>query len=106
MLRFKTGVSIKRATPQLIMALAIAEQAFEFHHYDCVVTSGDEGQHSIGSLHPLGLAADLRSKHIASQTIKNSILQMLKTSFDKQFDVILEHYGEENEHYHIEYDPK
>ena len=61
---------------------------------DLFITSICEGTHSAGSLHPMGLAWDMRPcKEISIKDIKKEL--------GKDFDVV-----KESNHIHVEYDPK
>ena len=60
---------------------------------DIFITSGIEGQHRIDSLHPLGLAWDMRRCGFTKR--------QLKAILGKDFDVISYSWG-----FHCEYDPK
>jgi hypothetical protein len=68
--------------------------------YECVVTSVVDGKHSHGSLHYAGYAMDLRTRHL-TPTDQSLIVSALKKALTDEFDIVLE----EN-HIHIEYQPK
>jgi len=68
-----------------------------------VITSGVDGTHMRASKHYDGLALDIRSKGMFD---KKGTLQRLKTVLGSDFDVILEAEGKDNEHIHVEFDPK
>jgi len=83
----------------LISQIIAAEQA--------VITSGSEEttRHSLTSLHYSGNAVDLRSK-IYTPEEKRQIRDQFQLDCKQDFDLILEHEGEINEHFHLEYQPK
>ena len=70
---------------------------------DCIVTSINDSKHSRKSKHHIGMAFDLRSRHMTDED-KGDILATMKRSLPG-FDVLLEGLGTPNEHFHIEYDP-
>lgn len=84
--------------------LLVATLEFAHHGQECVVTSLGDGKHGEESLHPKGLAVDLRSKHLPSG-LKQTILQALRIALP-QCDILLEYEGQPNEHYHLEWDPE
>ena len=69
------------------------------------VTSLKDGKHSANSLHYSGLAVDIRSKHL-TQEESRKVFFALKNDLGPDYDVLLENEGKENEHLHVEYDPK
>lgn len=72
---------------------------------DCVITSASDGTHKIGSLHYQSKAIDIRSKPYPPD-VKQRLLQEMKHLFGIRYDILLEGEGTDNEHFHIEYDPK
>jgi hypothetical protein len=74
--------------------------------YPFVITSCNDSTHGIHSLHYSDSAFDFRSKHIASAEEKQKILNLVKEALTSDFDVLLEAAGTEQEHFHLEYDPK
>lgn len=70
-----------------------------------IITEITGGKHSPKSLHYCGKAADLRSKHLNSDT-KIAILMKTTQILGEHCDFILEAEGQDNEHFHLEYDPK
>jgi hypothetical protein len=107
-LYFKEGVSIRQLGIQLHVALHVANEIYSERGYDCIVTSCAEGKHRRGSLHYIGHAFDLRTKHlpslVAKRAVANELVARLKPLGD--FDVIFEHPQQEQEHIHVEYQPK
>lgn len=73
---------------------------------ECVITSGKDGKHMVGSFHGKGLALDVRTKTLSSAEKTRFKAELLKELTDRDFDVILEHLGEAEEHLHVEFDPK
>ena len=71
-----------------------------------VITSGNDGRHSVGSLHFSDLAIDLRANNI-SDSLAQSIANDLSNRLGSDFDVIFESFPSNpaNDHIHLEYDP-
>ena len=72
---------------------------------DVILTSVNDGHHMPQSLHYRGMAADFRSKHLA-QNQKLQVIFKLKSVLGPDYDVLLENEGKDNEHFHVEFDPK
>lgn len=87
-------------TVQLLDGLLAAAHVYSNLGYTLVVTSLDDSIHGVNSLHPLGKAADLRFWSIP-EVERPKVLKQLKTVLGPDWDVI-----QENDHFHIEYDPK
>jgi len=104
-LRLKTDVRLCGLRPQMVVALMVITRVFEAQGYECVVTSANDSKHGYGSLHFSGGALDFRMKHVREST-KELIVEEVKGSLTKEFDVLLEYRGMENEHMHIEFQPK
>lgn len=65
-----------------------------------IVTSTTDGQHINGSLHYQGLAVDIRTRDLSSST-KDALGLQLRIALNLLCDVVVE-----NDHIHIEYQPK
>ena len=101
---YKDGVKIAGVRPEILIGLDIAEEIYKGRTLPMWVTSVTDGQHMNGSLHYKGLAADLRTKGTGSAS---PLCNDLKKALNPLgFDVILEDLEGDNEHIHIEFDPK
>lgn len=104
-MNLKAGVNFDGISPHILKACSdihsIMDMTGQF-----TVTAALDGKHMKGSLHYEGRAIDIRSKHIPSQAAKHNALEALKAKLGPDFDCILENEGLEQEHFHIEYDPK
>lgn len=89
----KTGVQIRNLSPQILLALFVADRLLGGN---LVVTSVSDSTHSAGSLHYVGLAADLRLPADPPKFVAD-----LKEALGGEFDVVLE-----GDHVHVEYQPK
>ncbi len=105
----KTGVDLRILAPQWGLAYPIIQQCFISRGYSCVVTSGNDGEHTPKSgktsLHYLGRALDFRTKHLP-MSHKLPLRLQVQAALGEQWDVVLEHVGMDNEHLHVEFDPK
>ena len=101
MITIKGGVNIAGIRPEITMALHVAASVLVDNGYDTVVTSVCDGKHSRGSLHYIGCACDLRTRHIPKDQ-RQSMRDMIAEALGAQFDVVLE----ESSHIHIEFQPK
>ncbi len=101
----KNGVILYGIKPEMVLCYGIAESIFNEMGFGCVITSAIGKEHMDKSLHPVGYALDLRTKHIDADTIKLQIVEEIKKALP-QCDVILESLGEDQEHIHFEMDPK
>jgi len=91
--------------PQLLIAMQVVEEEFSKYGLDTVITAVSNGAHKEGSRHYSGEALDIRTKHAAG--MQKNITLLVKQRLDPLgFDVILEDLGKDNEHLHVEYDPK
>ena len=104
-MRIKTGVDLRGLSPIWGVAFPLIQQIFASFHYDCIVTSANDGMHGPHSLHYKGKALDLRTKHLQMMD-KATIIDTIRESLGAQFDVVFEDAGLANEHLHCEFDPK
>lgn len=99
-MELKPGVKLANLSPQIVLALTVADQLYRERGISLVVTSVSDSKHGAGSLHYSGQAADLRTRTVPvkqRQALRDAIARMLGA----EFDVVLE-----SDHIHIEYDPK
>lgn len=68
-----------------------------------VVTSVWDQAHSDVSLHYIGCAVDVRSKHLSREE-KQKVLHLARSRLGEDYDLLLEAEGEPGEHYHLELD--
>jgi len=94
------SVNPKGMSPQLLLALIIAEQIYKKHVKDLVITSLNDGIHSDGSLHYEGNGVDLRTNFWSNEEAK-IVADELRAALHDDYDVVLE-----SNHIHLEYDPK
>lgn len=88
----------------LVIAAAAANVAADMG-ITAYITIGSNGKHMEGSKHYTGDALDLRSKHLEIPT-KMIFLAKVLDRLGKGYEGFLEDRDTDNEHFHIEYDPK
>ncbi len=99
----KPGVKIYGIRPEMVVVDTIVRLVFLKHGYDCITTSGVGKKHSQKSLHYVGYAEDYRAKHLPDHQKKMEVLADLKEALPN-CDIVLEHVGRPQEHYHVEFD--
>ncbi len=109
-MRLKAGVELRNRNGELSTPMALGIQIVESAYNACGVgyclsTSIMDGKHGKGSRHTFGDAVDFRTHHIARNKLA-PLMEKLREYLGGDFDVVLEHVGEPNEHLHVEYDPK
>ena len=98
------GARLTGARPEIVAVMLVAVGVYDRHARDCVVTSVTEGKHRKGSLHYVGSAVDLRTRHLpggASGSDAQAVGDQLRAALGPDFDVIVE-----KNHVHIEHQPK
>lgn len=100
MICIKEGVNVEGLRTEVWKAVYAFKKILDRLKLDVWITSGTEGKHSKTSFHYLGLACDLRIRHIAKEAL-NGIVAELKTLLGDFYDVVLH-----KTHIHIEYDPR
>lgn len=99
--QFKDGVPTTTLNPVMKMyANILAYIHFDMFKKYMVITSTTDGKHGRNSLHYKGLAVDIRTRDKTSEEIYK-FRTFLKIHFDKMLDIVVE-----NDHMHVEYDPK
>lgn len=98
--RLKRGVVLTGAHPCLFEMILAARAAYGHLGKDVVITSGIDGTHSHKSLHYLGRALDLRTFHL-TEAQRVEIMDDLKGRLGPDYDVLFE-----QDHFHVEYDPR
>lgn len=102
----KPTALIEITKKEMYFASGVVEAVFADIGLSPVITSGSDSVHIRQSLHDIGQALDYRTKHVPQLT-KNFIVKEIKKILDPLgFDIMLEHEGKDNEHLHIEFDPK
>ena len=105
MIEFKEGVRLHLLQPQMLIALQVVGELYDNYRLPLVVTSCNDSTHGEQSLHYKGLAMDFRTKN-APGIAKGIYLAARAKLRHLGFDVLFEGEGGENEHIHVEWDPK
>lgn len=101
MITLKQGVRIDKLQPQIVLGLITLNDIWERYGYGpCTVTSCCDGDHQPNSLHYVGRAVDIRTRYLHPDDQKY-IVSQIKSALGDNFDVVLE-----DDHIHLEYDPK
>lgn len=104
-MRLKEGVDIGGITSEIVLALFVINSIFTRYAKECVVTSVMDGKHMEKSKHYFGEAVDIRTNNLTAEE-QTSIFSDITKALGKDFDVILEDSGEDNQHFHVEWDKK
>lgn len=100
-MKIKKGASLQGLQYEMRPVLTTADDVWNKHGKELVVTAGTDGTHSAGSLHYYGYAVDFRTYYFSKEN-KEAVYQELKSILsDKLYDVV-----KEKTHIHVEYDPK
>lgn len=104
MLQLKPGVHLAKLSPQMALAATIVHSIYARNNSICTITSANDSTHMIGSLHYAGNALDFRTKNYVAS--KPMLIEAIKEALGPDFDVIFEGENTENEHCHVEYQPR
>jgi len=94
------GVSNAGLKPETLLGLTVVAFYFKENNWHCQQTSGLEGKHSTNSLHYVGLAFDIGSRHVP-EMYHGKVTDDLRERLGDEFDVVYE-----KNHWHIEYQPE
>ena len=103
-MKFKVGVGLKSLTPQALLGMIVADAAYKAFNLDMTITSVNDSTHMEKSKHYKGLAFDIRTKGTGMAKRLHGDIQRSLAHIG--YDVILEDLEGDNEHIHVEYDPK
>lgn len=103
----KGNVKINDNTsPQILIALMIADSVWQKSGHELTVTACADGIHKKDSLHYVGKAVDIRTKDLEDHNTKIGLIKRLRERLTEDFDLVFEDEGKSNEHLHLEYDIK
>ena len=109
-MKLKEGASLKGVQWQMFYAAIIIEGVLQKSGYECVITSGTDGQHGVGpskpgkadkTLHDDGLALDIRNRDIPVPQWE-PLRRDIAAALGNEYDVVLE---TKPPHFHVEFDP-
>ena len=105
MLRIKEGVDLFGVHAIMHLVMIVGEPIWYHHGQDLTITSGRDGVHGPKSLHPKGLALDLRA-NFWTPAEAEEVANKLRDALTSDFDVLLELKPDGSvSHIHTEYDP-
>jgi hypothetical protein len=106
-------VSLVGCRPGILAILPLIEAAWGSVGYNCLITSGSDGKHGPGSLHPAphGLALDsigVFGEHVSPVEELHIAAGLLRRALHPGFDVVAEVFPAKpsRNHLHVERDPK
>lgn len=101
MLKLKSSVDLLGLSPQAALAAVVAYGVYDANDaLPCTITSGTDGPHSRSSLHHVGHAIDLRTRHLEAGE-PNAIADDLRSCLGPSWDVVVE-----SDHIHLEWQPQ
>lgn len=101
-MKLKAGVKVSSIQPAVLLALVAAQEEYQKHNTELVITSADDSHHASTSLHYSGNAVDLRTRTLPNPRIDGQqIANTLDEKLGRDYDVIFE-----GDHIHIEYQPR
>ena len=106
MMMLKPGVRLTDLAPQTVLGMMVVKAIFEHRGLPFLVTSVNDSKHGANSWHYKGRAFDARTKYPELDGEEQALRDEIKAALGHDFDVVLEAAGTDNEHLHIEYDPK
>ncbi len=98
--KMKEGVVMVGTSHTLFEIIRVARQVYSALDKAVVITSGIDGSHRKDSLHYVGKALDLRTRHLTHDE-KNEVRDEMRAKLGDNYDVVLE-----SDHLHVEYDPQ
>lgn len=104
MLQLKPGVHLAKLSPQMALATIIVHSIYARNNAICTITSANDSTHMAGSLHYTGNALDFRTKTYVAN--KAMLVDEIRQALGEEFDVILEAMNTDNEHLHVESQPR
>lgn len=105
-MKLKPGVRLSGLMPQTVLGMLVVDGIYEKHGVECVITSVNDSKHSDKSWHYRGGAFDVRTKQASLDGKEQQLRDEVKAALGEDFDVVIEAVGTDNEHLHVEYDPK
>jgi len=98
-MKIKAGVGVSGLRPELVLAVIVVQPILAKYNQELVITSAIDSKHSVGSLHYVGLALDLRTWNLGNDA--GTCVHEMKDSLGGEYDVVLE-----SDHIHLEYQPE
>jgi hypothetical protein len=99
-MQIKKGVNLNGLKPEIAAIFPVLECVYQSYGAEAVITSGVEGSHGDYSHHFKGLAVDVRTRNV-NVNFHKDLVNKLKFALSEQYQVVYE-----NNHIHVEFDPK
>lgn len=103
MIAFADGVSIRRITPELVLAMFAVSGALELNGAMLIITHVVDGEHGDPSFHYTGRAFDFRTRELDDETL-GAIVSDVMAAGVPNLQLVIEDRGGPNEHGHVEID--
>ena len=103
MIALKPGVRVGGIKPELLLAIMVLDDIFASAGQPFIITALTDGQHMPESKHYTGHAVDIRTRDVNNPA---GLAAKAKERLGMDYDVLFEGAGTENQHLHIEFDPK
>lgn len=101
MIELKAGVNPLGMRPEIMLAIAVADEVYNILNVHLVITSISDGKHSANSYHYKGLAVDLRTRYFLDDKDLKDTAKEIKDRLGPLYDVVVE-----KDHIHLEFDEK
>ena len=96
-------VKVESLNPRLVRFVVIAANVHQWmYQKPLVITSGNDGEHSIGSLHYKNAAVDLRSHDITPTQQLSFLVVLVQLGQDNGIAVFDERVNPDKQHWHAE----
>lgn len=108
-MKLKPGVRLRGLRPEVACAIIVCNSVYGrvSQGGEFILTSVCDGLHSErASLHYAAAAFDFRIHDLPDLATKTTLHAEIADALGADFDVILEAPGTDNEHIHVEYQPK
>ena len=100
MFKIKKGVNITGLCSEVILVAMVSNEVYRELDRECVITCGVEGKHRKNSKHYVGMALDLRTRHLSQQQV-TWVAKTLNAKLNGDYDVVVH-----RTHIHVEFDPE
>lgn len=97
------NVSLSGLSTAMLFAIQVANELWGEHATELVITSVNDGRHSLTSLHYAFEAVDLRSRTLPDA---RAVRDELKRRLRIDYDVVVEDEDGPNAHIHVEHQPR
>lgn len=95
-----SSVQIQGIRPEMMFAIIVADQEYTKLGHELVITSINDGAHSLTSLHYSGCAIDMRTSMLTIKEAQHVTLK-IKEKLGLDYDVLYE-----TNHIHLEFQPR